>query len=139
MLSLILHTSIDVSLDKIPININMLKGSRVLIWAFDILLFQVERKDLPQNKPQALTPEELARRREEAKSRHAARLAGATVDCEVKDETQSEPVEELSDDVFVAFARVYSGCLKKGRSVYVLGPKHDPATALRMVGSSAFT
>lgn len=37
------------------------------------------------------------------------------------------------EDVFIAFARVFSGCLKKGTSVYVLGPKHDPASALLKV------
>lgn len=38
------------------------------------------------------------------------------------------------DDVFIAFARVFSGCLRKGSSVYVLGPKHDPSVALQKVG-----
>lgn len=38
------------------------------------------------------------------------------------------------DDVFIAFARVFSGCLRKGTSVYVLGPKHDPSVALQKVG-----
>lgn len=37
------------------------------------------------------------------------------------------------DDVFIAFARVFSGCLRKSTSVYVLGPKHDPALALQKV------
>ena len=38
-----------------------------------------------------------------------------------------------NEDVFIAFARVYSGCLRKGQEVYVLGPKHDPAVGLQMV------
>lgn len=40
-----------------------------------------------------------------------------------KDATEDEgpPV------VFVAFARIYSGTVKKGQTLYVLGPKHDPS------------
>lgn len=46
-----------------------------------------------------------------------------------------EPVETVTknEDVFIAFARVFSGCLKKGQEVYVLGPKHNPAQALDIV------
>ena len=28
---------------------------------------------------------------------------------------------------FVAFARVFSGCLRRGQKLYVLGPRHDPS------------
>lgn len=41
--------------------------------------------------------------------------------------------EDTSDTVFIAFARVYSGTIKKGQQLYVLGPKHDPAKALSTV------
>lgn len=41
--------------------------------------------------------------------------------------------------MFVAFARVYSGCVKKGQKLYVLGPKHDPAKALQKVGCKFLT
>ncbi len=45
--------------------------------------------------------------------------------------------EESSDNelgqVFLAFARVYSGIIRKGDKLYVLGPKHDPAKALELV------
>ncbi|WAQ98372.1 LOW QUALITY PROTEIN: EFL1-like protein [Mya arenaria] len=35
--------------------------------------------------------------------------------------------EDLEGQVFVGFARVYSGRVRKGQKLYVLGPKHDPA------------
>ncbi|XP_021362732.1 elongation factor-like GTPase 1 isoform X2 [Mizuhopecten yessoensis] len=35
--------------------------------------------------------------------------------------------EEEAPTVFVAFARIYSGTVKKGQKLYVLGPKHDPS------------
>lgn len=31
-------------------------------------------------------------------------------------------------DQFLAFARVYSGVIKKGEKLFVLGPKHEPCT-----------
>ena len=35
--------------------------------------------------------------------------------------------------VFIAFARVFSGTLRKGQKLLVLGPKYDPAKALNDV------
>ena len=40
---------------------------------------------------------------------------------------QEEKVEETGP-VFIAFARVFSGTLRKGQELYVLGPKYDPST-----------
>ena len=34
--------------------------------------------------------------------------------------------EEDEGECFLAFARVYSGCIKKGSTLYVLGPKYQP-------------
>lgn len=39
------------------------------------------------------------------------------------------PVQETGQ-TFVAFARIFSGTLKKGQKLYVLGPKHDTRKAL---------
>lgn len=50
-----------------------------------------------------------------------------------EDKVSETPALPKNEDVFIAFARVYSGCLRKGQEVYVLGPKHDPAVALQMV------
>ena len=49
-----------------------------------------------------------------------------------KDEKEGS-VEQDSHDgghTFIAFARVFSGTIRKGQQLYVLGPKHDPAQAL---------
>lgn len=47
-------------------------------------------------------------------------------------EEQHVKLEEVVEDVpvFVAFARVFSGTLKRGQEVYVLGPKYDPSTTM---------
>ena len=41
--------------------------------------------------------------------------------------------EEEQKETFIAFARVYSGVVKKGQRVFVLGPKYDPGQGLSMV------
>lgn len=98
-------------------------------------MFPVDRKTLPENKAKPLTQEELTQRREIARQRHAEQLEQRSRDLEhseVKIESleQPEPVEELAEDVLVAFARVYSGTLRRGSEVFVLGPKHNPRVAL---------
>lgn len=41
--------------------------------------------------------------------------------------------EEEAKETFVAFARVYSGVVRKGQRVFVLGPKYDSAQSLSTV------
>lgn len=41
--------------------------------------------------------------------------------------------EEEEKEYFVAFARVYSGVVRRGQRVFVLGPKYDPAITLQTV------
>jgi len=58
---------------------------------------------------------------------------------EKKEETKKEEQVQSEDDlVFVAFARVFSGTVKKGQSLYVLAPKHDPKDAIAKVKSPIF-
>lgn len=51
---------------------------------------------------------------------------------EEKTEEKEEKAEEVAkveeDNIFIAFARVYSGTLKKGAKIYALTPKHDPTS-----------
>ena len=37
---------------------------------------------------------------------------------------------------FVAFARIFSGTLKKGMKLYVLGPKYDPSLKIVEKGNN---
>ncbi|XP_026122706.1 elongation factor-like GTPase 1 [Carassius auratus] len=121
-------------------------------------MFAVDSKALPQNKQRPLTQEEIAQRREQARQRHAERQAASqsaenpgSVDTggvstpaalasgDVSDAlcAQTEAlsvktaVEENDKEHFVAFARVYSGVIRKGQKVFVLGPKYNPLLALR--------
>lgn len=37
-----------------------------------------------------------------------------------------EITQNENDIMFIAFGRIYSGTIKRGQEVFVLGPKHDP-------------
>ncbi|XP_021561609.1 elongation factor-like GTPase 1 isoform X3 [Carlito syrichta] len=122
-------------------------------------MFAVDAKALPQNKPRPLTQEEIVQRRERARQRHAEKLAAAqsqipleptqdenALETNLKgeeprgDEQQVEsmtsklmPQEENSQESFVAFARVFSGVARRGKKIFVLGPKYSPLDFLQRV------
>ncbi|CAB0034009.1 unnamed protein product [Trichogramma brassicae] len=111
-------------------------------------MFPVDTKSLPENKPKPLTQEELLLRKEMARQRHAERMEKEKQDQQDQQDqqdltknlseltlqtTEVQPEENKEEDCenhLVAFARVYSGTVKVGSELYVLGPKHDPKTAL---------
>uniref|UniRef100_A0A672YTV4 Elongation factor-like 1 n=1 Tax=Sphaeramia orbicularis TaxID=375764 RepID=A0A672YTV4_9TELE len=102
-------------------------------------MFAVDTKALPQ----PLTQEEIAQRRELARQRHADRMAAdqsavvfLDVSARMESLTVKEPKpeeDEQQKETFIAFARVYSGVVKRGQRVFVLGPKYDPAQGLSML------
>uniref|UniRef100_F7FY98 Elongation factor-like GTPase 1 n=1 Tax=Callithrix jacchus TaxID=9483 RepID=F7FY98_CALJA len=122
-------------------------------------MFAVDAKALPQNKPRPLTQEEIAQRRERARQRHAEKLAAAQGQAPLEptqdgsaletcpkgdeprgDEQQVEsmtlkpvPQEENNQESFIAFARVFSGVARRGKKIFVLGPKYSPLEFLRRV------
>uniref|UniRef100_A0A8C0ADS8 Elongation factor like GTPase 1 n=1 Tax=Bos mutus grunniens TaxID=30521 RepID=A0A8C0ADS8_BOSMU len=122
-------------------------------------MFAVDAKALPQNKPRPLTQEEIAERRERARRRHAEKLAAAQGQAPVEptqdagalemspqgeepkgDEQGLEsetpkpvPPEGSEQESFIAFARVFSGVARKGKRIFVLGPKYSPLEFLQQV------
>ena len=52
---------------------------------------------------------------------------------DVVEAEKEKPAPSGDDHVFIAFARVYSGTVKKGQRLYVLGPKHNPGKAIEEV------
>lgn len=115
-------------------------------------MISVSKSSLPSNKPKQLTLDEIENRRSVARLRHQERMTKTedeaaihelsenvenSLKISVPDSTLpiSDEKAELEDDVdcandevFIAFARVYSGTLRKGAKIYVLTPKHDPRT-----------
>ena len=47
---------------------------------------------------------------------------------EVLNSSQTSKATTSTQDQFIAFARVYSGVIKKGQKLFVLGPKYDPCS-----------
>ena len=47
---------------------------------------------------------------------------------EAPEMSSDEAIPSEPPDQFIAFARVYSGVIKKGQKLFVLGPKHEPCT-----------
>lgn len=106
-------------------------------------MFSVDKSSLPENKPATLTVEEMALRRERARqlrelrqnnvnSEHSAFTEPNKIE-EIPEKADSEKEnEEIEQPAFIAFARIFSGRVRKGAKVYVLGPKHDPSKILTM-------
>ncbi|KPP79243.1 hypothetical protein Z043_101195 [Scleropages formosus] len=116
-------------------------------------MFAVDSKALPQNKQRPLTQEEMAQRRELARQRHAEKLAASqAADAPTQPLSQGRSAteeamtlkankvdEEEEKEHFIAFARVYSGVVRKGQKVFVLGPKYDPAEGLKKLPEGCST
>jgi hypothetical protein len=88
----------------------------------------------------SLTAEDIAQRRELLKQKQVEKTttneestnqsgenAQTTTENGVSNPTKIESNEDTNENSFLAFARVYSGRLKRGQKIYVLGPRHDPA------------
>lgn len=94
-------------------------------------MFAFERALLPQNRQRPLTEEEIGKRRERLKKEKQMSTSHemngqVCANDEHSSETVDKPVNDEST-VFIGFARVFSGTLRRGDWVYVLGPKHDPS------------
>ncbi|XP_042679841.1 elongation factor-like GTPase 1 isoform X2 [Centrocercus urophasianus] len=128
-------------------------------------MFAVDAKALPHNKPRPLTQEEIAQRRELAKQRHAGKMAasqgkevserppgenssegtGSTADKKGEEQQLTDQMDVVTSkaakqeadnkESFIAFARVFSGVVRRGQKIFVLGPKYDPAESLHKLSS----
>ncbi|XP_067411822.1 elongation factor-like GTPase 1 isoform X1 [Emydura macquarii macquarii] len=124
-------------------------------------MFSVDAKTLLRNKPRPLTQEEIAQRRELARRRHAEKLiasqmqelpeqalSGNETELTVKtgdeqeftSQTESMTLKTVKQETdnkesFIAFARVFSGVVRRGQKIFVLGPKYDPAESLNKLPS----
>lgn len=73
---------------------------------------------------------ELIRQRklqEEAAKNGGGETVVTTTPVNQSNEEQTPVVEEETQEyIFLAFARVFSGTLKKGQELFILSPKHNP-------------
>ncbi|CAH2049318.1 unnamed protein product, partial [Iphiclides podalirius] len=103
-------------------------------------MMSVEKSLLPANRPRPLTQEEMAQRRERARQlREEVKRQLVQLDSSFANEVVTDDYEgidprlldpSLCEPAFIAFARVFSGRVRRGDKVYVLSPKHDPVRAL---------
>lgn len=100
--------------------------------AFVSKMMVVDRHCLPKNKVRLLSSEDIALRRQQVREK----LAQFTMKQEQGDNVAVQEQQVKSEDVledgpiFIAFARVFSGTLKRGQELYVLGPKYDPGATI---------
>ncbi|XP_017956107.2 elongation factor-like GTPase 1 [Drosophila navojoa] len=112
--------------------------------AFVSKMMPVAVEQLPQNRPKRLTDQELQQRRDEVRRRIEERkqlseqaqleqltagveqLNTQSAAAEAAAEAEPEPEPERKAFEFIAFARVFSGTLRRGMQLYNLTPKHDP-------------
>lgn len=60
-------------------------------------------------------------------------MASLKLETEEKKQEEEEVKRRENETSFIAFARVFSGSLVKGREVFILGPKYDPGVTLAKV------
>uniref|UniRef100_A0A674ENT0 Elongation factor-like 1 n=1 Tax=Salmo trutta TaxID=8032 RepID=A0A674ENT0_SALTR len=95
-------------------------------------MFMVDAKALPQNKQSGL--EALASSNNQYVHDDTTDTSSEGVSGQMQAlSLKAKPEEEEGKETFVAFARVYSGVVRRGQKVFVMGPKYDPAQGLRMV------
>ncbi|KAJ7935458.1 P-loop containing nucleoside triphosphate hydrolase protein [Mycena leptocephala] len=106
--------------------------SDACVVAYVSKMFSVSEKDLPENKKKPMTADEMRTRAREAKEARLAAEKEGTPAPAPEPETPSnpvadpEPVEEAADaEIILGFARLYSGTITTGVSVYGLLPKYN--------------
>lgn len=88
-------------------------------------MFAVETKDLPEGKKKPLTAQEM---RDRAKELREERALGVERPSQTQEsESKAEGLEEGSGTTILAFARLYSGTVKRGQFVYAVLPKYNSA------------
>ncbi|KAJ7505490.1 P-loop containing nucleoside triphosphate hydrolase protein [Mycena galericulata] len=106
-------------------------GPDACVAAYVSKMFSVSGKDLPENKKKPMTADEMrARAREAKEARQAAERDGTSTPGPESEPPptavpEAEPAEEAAEtEVILGFARLYSGTITTGTSVYGILPKY---------------
>ena len=68
-----------------------------------------------------------------------AEIVPTTSENGVENSIKTESNENNDENVFLAFARIFSGRIKQGQKIFVLSPRHDPSLFVGKVNSLIFT
>ncbi|KAF9219249.1 P-loop containing nucleoside triphosphate hydrolase protein [Gyrodon lividus] len=111
------------------------------VTAYVSKMFAVPRKELPENKVEPVTAEELRMRGRAAREARKADNLDSVLIQEMPEDTPI-PLETLNEAI-LGFARLYSGSIKVGTRIYCVLPKYDttlpsnhPANANNIVGAT---
>ncbi|UYV72278.1 EFTUD1 [Cordylochernes scorpioides] len=101
-------------------------------------MFPFEAQNLPQKKERQMTDEEMIQMRDLVRKKYREKMAGdqtAAIEAAPEESNFVKVLEEEEDQqdetVFIAFARVFSGTLRRGQEIFVLGPKYNPELLLQ--------
>jgi ribosome assembly protein 1 len=97
-------------------------------------MVDVKAEDLPTNRRVQLTAEEMRENRRKLLAQRKLELEGQIEAISLSDtqainsseSIENKPDEEKKDSVLIGFARIFSGTIHEGQTVYVMGPKYDP-------------
>ncbi|GAA5814411.1 hypothetical protein MFLAVUS_007907 [Mucor flavus] len=102
-------------------------------------MFAIPVEFLPEHRRKQMTAEEMRERGQLQRERRAAHALldqsgegipisadGTLLGEEIEELEEEVPAEELKGESLIGFARIYSGSIKVGQKLYVLGPKYDP-------------
>ncbi|CAO3698983.1 unnamed protein product [Rhizopus stolonifer] len=93
-------------------------------------MFAIPMDMLPENRRKQMTAEEMRERGRKQRDLRAAHALldqsgeGIPLDLDAGEEEEAEI--ELKGERIIGFARLYSGKIRTGQKLYVLGPKYDP-------------
>jgi ribosome assembly protein 1 len=129
---------VDTKIRDAMVSFQQSKGAPVVVYVSKMV--SIPESELPENKRRGpLSPEEareLARKKraEAAKAQAAApdgsglnHLSEALQSATLEDQENNEEEKKVDPEHLIGFARIYSGTLSVGDSVYVLPPKFSPA------------
>lgn len=106
-------------------------GPDACVVAYVSKMFAVDTKDLPEKKKKPLTAEEM---RERGRGLRVERDVGASSELTDGAPTPNSRSDDVAGDIddskettILGFARLYSGVLKRGSSIYCILPKYNAA------------
>lgn len=90
-------------------------------------MVDVKAEDLPTNRRIQLTAEEMRENRKKLLEQRKLEIEGqCSTPISLTENIVNKSEEEKKDSVLIGFARIFSGTLREGQTVYVMGPKYDP-------------
>jgi len=108
-------------------------GPNAFVAAYVSKMFALPAKDMPENKRRPLTAEEMRSRGREAQKARVSDMVQSSVPPTSLDsvvDPRLPPQEETGNtdsEVVLGFARLYSGTIHVGSSIYAVLPKYDAA------------